>query len=74
MWTQCRRCGLQANTYRAIKDALRAGPIEYHDRFAPGLIERLDARKGPPSASAECGALAERMRRSARSGKLACAP
>jgi anti-sigma factor RsiW len=34
---QCRRCGLQAETYRAIKQALRNGP----DTVDPDALERL---------------------------------
>lgn len=35
---QCRRCGLQADTYRAIKEALRAGPDAAVD---PDTLARL---------------------------------
>jgi anti-sigma factor RsiW len=35
---QCRRCGLQADTYRAIKKALRAGPDGAVD---PDALARL---------------------------------
>lgn len=35
---QCRRCGLRADTYRAIKQALRAGPDATVD---PDALARL---------------------------------
>jgi anti-sigma factor RsiW len=44
---QCRRCGLQADTYRAIKKSLRAGPDAAVDPDALARLREFSATPAP---------------------------